>query len=157
MERREADFAEQSEVFFKEKHDYAREKADYEHYVKHALTVDEFTPTLEELGATRSRDVIATSREYIGPVREDHDKLKAGEITFEEAQHKKEELLKKLVREQDAKRQRERRSSGRTIKSQVERDVSRMATKASDNLSMSIDEFKDKIPIEYKDVILIVP
>ncbi|KAJ2509789.1 hypothetical protein GGI11_005737 [Coemansia sp. RSA 2049] len=132
-------------------------KADYEHYVKHALTVDEFTPTLEELGTTRSRDVIATSREYIAPVREDHDKLRAGEITFEEAQLKKEELLKKLVKQQDARRQRERRASGKIIKKQVERDVSKMSTKATDSLSMSIDEFRNTVPIEYKDVVLIVP
>ncbi|KAJ2055499.1 hypothetical protein GGI17_006632, partial [Coemansia sp. S146] len=132
-------------------------KKDYEHYVKHALTVDEFTPTLEELGTTRSRDVIATSREYIGPVREDHDKLKAGEITFDEAQRKKDELLKQLIKEQDARRKRERRQSGQIIKKQVERDVSKMATKATDSLSMSIDEFKDKIPIVYKNVALLVP
>ncbi|KAJ2552035.1 hypothetical protein EV175_003466 [Coemansia sp. RSA 1933] len=164
LERREAehaeekaDFVAQSQLFLEEKEDFERQNQDYEHYVKHALTVDDGTPTLEELGYTRSRDVIATSREYIGPVREDHDKLKAGDITFEEAQRKKEILLKRLVREQDARRQRERRASGKTIKTQVERDVSRMATKATDNLSMSIDEFKDKVPIEYKDVVLIVP
>ncbi|KAJ2878579.1 hypothetical protein H4R27_005751 [Coemansia aciculifera] len=132
-------------------------KGDYEHYVKHALTVDEFTPTLEELGTSRSRDVIATSREYIGPVREDHDKLKAGEITFEEAQHKKEELLKQLIKQQDSKRQRERRQSGVHVKKQVERDVSKMATKATDSISMSIDEFKQGVPVVYKEVALIVP
>ncbi|KAJ2055216.1 hypothetical protein GGI17_006708, partial [Coemansia sp. S146] len=132
-------------------------KGDYEHYVKHALTVDEFTPTLEELGTTRSRDVIATSREYIAPVREDHDKLKAGEITFEEAQHKKEELLKQLIKQQDSKRQRERRQSGVHVKKQVERDVSKMTTKATDSISMSIDEFKQGVPVVYKEVALIVP
>ncbi|KAJ1797327.1 hypothetical protein LPJ59_003212, partial [Coemansia sp. RSA 2399] len=116
---------------------------------------DETTPTLEELGTTRSRDVIATSREYIGPVREDHDKLKTGEISFEEAQRKKEELLKQLIKDQDARRQRERRASGKIIKKQVERDVSKMATKATDSISMSIDEFKNTVPIVYKDVVLI--
>ncbi|KAJ2055352.1 hypothetical protein GGI17_006671, partial [Coemansia sp. S146] len=145
------------EEYKKEKERFEVFKSDYEHYVKHALTVDELTPTLEELGTTRSRDVIATSREYIGPVREDHDKLKAGEITFEEAQRKKEELLKQLVRQQDARRQRERRASGKIIKKQVERDVSKMSTKATDCLSMSIDEFRNTVPIVYKDVAVVVP
>jgi hypothetical protein len=128
-----------------------------EHLEKHLWTIDEFTPKLKDLDVTRSRKMLANTVEYIQAVAPVLQQLKAGDVEPEQAWEAKENVMKGMQRQMDARRKRERKSKSKVIKKTVEQDVGKMAMKANDQQSISIDECMETVPIAYKDVAIIVP
>ncbi|KAJ2055262.1 hypothetical protein GGI17_006695, partial [Coemansia sp. S146] len=133
------------------------EKGDLEHYIRHTLTIDEDTPSIDDLHTTTSVTQIKTTKEYITAAQNTIADLESGKMKPAEARTKTKLVIKDLQRRMASRRERERRASGKHIHKQVRREVSKMVMKGKSNISMSMEEFSDTTLVETENLALVVP
>jgi hypothetical protein len=133
------------------------EKGDLEHYIRHTLTIDEDTPSIDDLHTTTSVTQIKTTKEYITAAQNTIADLESGKMKPAEARVKTKLVIKDLQRRMASRRERERRASGKHIHKQVRREVSKMVMKGKSNISMSMEEFSDTTLVKTENLALLVP
>ncbi|KAJ2692313.1 hypothetical protein H4218_006367, partial [Coemansia sp. IMI 209128] len=130
---------------------------DLEHLAKHLYSIDELTPSVDDLQPTCSKQMLATTKEYKEVAGPTLQLMNEGVITPREGKERTVKVMDKLIRTMDARRQRERYASGKTVKKSVETDQSHARKKASDQLSLSIEECESTNIIEYETLAVVVP
>ncbi|KAJ2740379.1 hypothetical protein GGI20_005840 [Coemansia sp. BCRC 34301] len=129
-----------------------------DHLRRHLYTIDELTPSVETLQQpTRSKLMLATTKEYIEVASSTLNSLQRNEITEAQGRAITVNKMQELQRIMDARRQRERYASGKSIKKTVRENVGHMRSKARDTMSYSIDEFSGTMLIEQATLAVVIP
>ncbi|KAJ2692481.1 hypothetical protein H4218_006340 [Coemansia sp. IMI 209128] len=132
--------------------------SDMDHLRRHLYTIDELTPSVETLQQpTRSKLMLATTKEYIEVASSTLNSLQRNEITEAQGRAITVNKMQELQRIMDARRQRERYASGKSIKKTVRENVGHMRSKARDTMSYSIDEFSGTMLVEQATLAVVIP